>query len=175
MNDLFAGTVLRKATKHLRRVRKMFSDLWSESLKTVSCTVRNPWTLDTLQKFVGDFCLNFGGFCCWRILLGNFLEDFSGYFSCEKLGPLQNRKRPHKENRAKIPPKYRKSYFLSIFDVFLGYFEGCCVFLSCRGPSLSQYFSHKNEEKKSGDKIRKKIRRPKNKNQRKIRSAKIRP
>ena len=39
-------------------------------------------------------------------------------------------------------PKYRKSYFLSIFDVFLGYFEGCCVFLSCRGPSLSQGVSH---------------------------------
>ena len=36
-------------------------------------------------------------------------------------------------------------------------------------------FSHKNEEKKSGDKIREKIRRLKNKNPRKIRSAKIRP
>ena len=36
-------------------------------------------------------------------------------------------------------------------------------------------FSHKNEEKKSGEKIREKIRRPKNKNPRKIRSAKTRP
>ena len=36
-------------------------------------------------------------------------------------------------------------------------------------------FSHKNEEKKSGDKIREKIRRPKNKNPRKIRSAKNPP
>ena len=36
-------------------------------------------------------------------------------------------------------------------------------------------FSHKNEEKKSGDKIRDKIRRLKNINPRKIRSAKIRP
>ena len=35
-------------------------------------------------------------------------------------------------------------------------------------------FSHRNEERKSGDKIRKKIRRLKNKNPRKIRSAKIR-
>ena len=57
---------------------------------------------------------------------------------CEELGPLQNRKTPHKQNRAKISPKYRKSCFLSIFAVFLGYFESCCVFLSCRGPSLSQ-------------------------------------
>ena len=36
-------------------------------------------------------------------------------------------------------------------------------------------FSHKNEEKKSGEKICEKIRRPKNKNPRKIRSAKNRP
>ena len=36
-------------------------------------------------------------------------------------------------------------------------------------------FPHKNEEKKSGEKIREKIRWPKNKNPRKIRSAKIRP
>ena len=36
-------------------------------------------------------------------------------------------------------------------------------------------FSHKNEEKKSGDKIREKIRRLKNRNPRKIRSAKIQP
>ena len=32
-------------------------------------------------------------------------------------------------------------------------------------------FSHKNEEEKSGEKIREKIRRPRNKNPRKIRSA----
>ena len=36
-------------------------------------------------------------------------------------------------------------------------------------------FSHKDEEKKSGDRIREKIRRPKNKNPRKICSAKNRP
>ena len=36
-------------------------------------------------------------------------------------------------------------------------------------------FSHKNEEKKSGEKIREKIRRLKNKNPRKIRSAESRP
>ena len=36
-------------------------------------------------------------------------------------------------------------------------------------------FSHKNEEKKSGDKIREKIRRLKNKHPREIRSAEIRP
>ena len=36
-------------------------------------------------------------------------------------------------------------------------------------------FSHKNEEKKSGQKIREKIRRLKNKNPRKIRSAESRP
>ena len=48
----------------------------------------------------------------------------------------------------------------------------------CRGFSWRIFlgtFSHKNEEKKSGDKIREKIRRVKNKNPRKIRSAKIRP
>ena len=47
----------------------------------------------------------------------------------------------------------------------------------CRGFSWRIFlgtFSHKNEEKKSGDKIRKKIRRLKNKNPRKIRSAKVR-
>ena len=54
------------------------------------------------------------------------------------LAPYRIGKRPDKQNRAKMHQKYRKSYFLSSFDVFLGYFEGCCVFLSCRGPSLSQ-------------------------------------
>ena len=40
---------------------------------------------------------------------------------------------------------------------------------------FSGTFSHKNEEKKSGEKIREKIRRLKNKNLRKIRSAESRP
>ena len=40
---------------------------------------------------------------------------------------------------------------------------------------FSGTFSHKNGEKKSGEKIREKIRRPKNKNPRKIRSAESRP
>ena len=40
---------------------------------------------------------------------------------------------------------------------------------------FSGHFSHKKEEKKSGDKIREKIRRPKDKNPRKIRSAKSDP
>ena len=47
----------------------------------------------------------------------------------------------------------------------------------CRGFSGTIFlgtFSHKNEEKTSGDKIRKEIRRPKHKNPRKIRSAKNR-
>ena len=56
----------------------------------------------------------------------------------KNLAPYRIGKHPHKQNRAKIHQKYRTLYFLSIFDVFLGYFEGCCVFLSCRGPSLSQ-------------------------------------
>ena len=56
----------------------------------------------------------------------------------------------------------------------------CCIIFGgfCRGFSWKIFlgtFSHKNEEKKSGEKIREKIRRPKNKNPRKIRSAKIRP
>ena len=56
----------------------------------------------------------------------------------------------------------------------------CCIIFGgfCRGFSwriLLGTFSHKNEEKKSGEKIRGKIRRPKNKNPRKIRSAKSRP
>ena len=58
----------------------------------------------------------------------------------KNLAPYRMGKRPHKQNRAQIHQKYRKSYFLSTFDVFLGYFEGCCVFLSCRGPSLSQVY-----------------------------------
>ena len=48
----------------------------------------------------------------------------------------------------------------------------------CRGFSRRIFlgtFSHKNEEKKSGEKIREKIRRLKNKNPRKIRSAESRP
>ena len=48
----------------------------------------------------------------------------------------------------------------------------------CRGFSWRIFlgtFSHKNEEKKSGEKIREKIRRLKNKNPRKIRSAESRP
>ena len=40
---------------------------------------------------------------------------------------------------------------------------------------FSGHFFHKNEEKKSGEKIREKIRRLKNKNPRKIRSAESRP
>ena len=40
---------------------------------------------------------------------------------------------------------------------------------------FSGHFSHKNEEKKSGNKIREKDRRPKNRNPRKIRSAENRP
>ena len=56
----------------------------------------------------------------------------------------------------------------------------CCIDFGgfCRGFSWRIFlgtFSHKNEEKKSDDKIREKIRRPKNNNPRKIRSAKIRP
>ena len=54
------------------------------------------------------------------------------------LAPYRIGKRSHKQNRAKIHQKCRKSYFLIIFDVFLPYFEGCCVFLPCRWPSLSQ-------------------------------------
>ena len=41
--------------------------------------------------------------------------------------PYRIGKRPHKQNRAKISPKIPNIvYFLSIFDVFLGHFEGCC-------------------------------------------------
>ena len=56
------------------------------------------------------------------------------------LAPYRIGKRPHKQNREKIHQKYRTSYFFSIFDVILGYFQGCYVFLSCRGPSLSQFY-----------------------------------
>ena len=51
---------------------------------------------------------------------------------------------------AKIHQKYRKSYFLCIFEVLLGYFEGCYVFLSCRGPSLSQAMGGGGGGKKRG-------------------------
>ena len=56
----------------------------------------------------------------------------------------------------------------------------CCINFGgfCRGFSWRIFlgtFSHKNEEKISGDKIREKIRRLKNKNPRKIRPAKNRP
>ena len=63
---------------------------------------------------------------------------FAWFCLGKNLAPYRIGKRPHKQNRGKIHQKYRKSYFFSIFDVFLGYFEGCYVFLSCRGPSLSQ-------------------------------------
>ena len=39
--------------------------------------------------------------------------------TCKKLGPVQNRNPPHKQNRAKIRQRDRKSKFLSIFDAFL--------------------------------------------------------
>ena len=52
--------------------------------------------------------------------------------------PYRIGKSPHGQNRDKIHQKYQNLYFLSIFDVFWGYFEGCCVFLSCREPGLSQ-------------------------------------
>ena len=59
---------------------------------------------------------------------------------------MQNRKRPHKQNRAKIHREYQEN---PIFCVFLADFEGCCVFLSCRGRSLSQqmraYCLHRND------------------------------
>ena len=49
-------------------------------------------------------------------------------------------KRPLKQNRAKVHQKYRKSYVFSIlYFVFSAYLEGCCVFLPCRGSSLSQH------------------------------------
>ena len=56
----------------------------------------------------------------------------------------------------------------------------CCINFGgfCRGFSWRIFlgtFSHKNEEKISGKKIREKIRRPKNKNPRRIRSAKNQP
>ena len=53
--------------------------------------------------------------------------------------PYRTEKSSQGQNRGKKNRKYRKWYFLCIFDVFLGYFEGRCVFLSCRGPSLSQW------------------------------------
>ena len=73
-----------------------------------------------------------------------FLFAFGTCFG-KNLAPYRIGKRPHNQNRAKIHQKYRKSYFLSIFDVFLGYFEGCCVFLSCRGSSLSQNMLYRNQ------------------------------
>ena len=65
---------------------------------------------------------------------------FGGCGLAKNLAPYRIGKRPHKQNRAKIHQKIPKIvYFFSIFDVFLSYFfEGCCVFLSCRGRSLSQ-------------------------------------
>ena len=56
----------------------------------------------------------------------------------KSLAPYRIRKRPHKQEMGKIHQKYRKSNFLCIFGLFLPYFEGWCVFLSCRGPSVSQ-------------------------------------
>ena len=52
-------------------------------------------------------------------------------------------------------------------------FGGFCIGFSWR--IFLGTFSHKNEEKKSGEKIHEKIRRLKNKNPRKIRSAESRP
>ena len=68
----------------------------------------------------------------------NFISE-GIIFRCEKLGPLQNRKRPHKQIGQKYT-KIPKIVFFSMFICFWAIFEGCCVFLSCRGPSTSQIF-----------------------------------
>ena len=59
---------------------------------------------------------------------GNGNKFPEGLRLAKNLAPYRIGKRPHKQNREKIPPKYRKSYFLSIFDVFSGYFEGLLCF-----------------------------------------------
>ena len=53
---------------------------------------------------------------------------FMGTCLAKSLPPYRIGKRPHQQNRAKIHQKYT-----NIFDAYVAYFEGCCVFLSCRG------------------------------------------
>ena len=58
----------------------------------------------------------------------------------KNLAPYRIGKRPHKQNRAKIPPKYRKSYFLSIFEMYFWAILRVAVF-SC--PVGGQVFPKK--------------------------------
>ena len=67
-----------------------------------------------------------------------FSERFFKNWVAKNLALYRIGKWPHKQNKAKIHQKYQKSYFVSIFCIFFAYFEGCRVFLSCRGSSLSQ-------------------------------------
>ena len=82
----------------------------------------------------------------WTFVELSLLTAFPGGFGVhhlawEKLGPLQNRKTPPGGRAFKIGQKYTKNTENRDFAVcaaeyfcmyVLGYFEGCCVFLSCR-------------------------------------------
>ena len=59
-------------------------------------------------------------------------------FSTEGSFGYRIRNAPASKQGKNTPKKYRKSISFRIFDVFLPCFEGCCVFLSFRGPSLCQ-------------------------------------
>ena len=60
----------------------------------------------------------------------------SGVWIWRELGLLENRERRHWQDRANIRRKhYRKSY-VCVFQT--SFYERCCVFISCRGLTLSQ-------------------------------------
>ena len=93
--------------------------------------------------------------CFWRVRFLPAPLRFSGPFRCFKRKPYGGREETDS-------PKTPFWTTVSPHDPFAA-------------PLARPDFSHKNEEKKSGEKIREKIRRLKNKNPRKIRSAESRP
>ena len=83
----------------------------------------------TRRHFFGSFWIFSTLFSTLRA--GDLFETFG---LKKNLAPHRIGKRPHEQNREKIHRKYTENHiFLSIFDIVLGYFEGCCVFLSSKG------------------------------------------
>ena len=85
----------------------------------------------------------------WDIAVRPFYANQNSELSFAKnLALYRIGKQPLKQNRAKIHRKYRNPIFL-FFAYFLPILRGCCVFLSCRGSSLSQTeFPYYSREKR---------------------------
>ena len=106
--------------------------------------------LNSVQRRVsGGYCEGlFPDTVCWTRLRNTWSSltvHITQLFLCNLITwpPTEEGNAPTSKigrNTQKYTKKYQRSYFL---DVFLPYFEGRCVFLSCRGPSLSKnYFQN---------------------------------